>query len=205
MRRRAVIFALASTAVSPFLAHAQQPEQKGKIAVLTMYPESDPQGPLRAQVFRRELEKLGWTIGGNLQIDFHWGTGDVDWVRSAIAQILAERPEVMLANGDSAVRMAQQSTQSVPVIFIASGDPVGDGLVKSLAHPGGNITGFAVMEPSLGEKLLGMLKQVAPRVRRVAVFVNPDNATHRRISSLLVEAGPRSAVEVMVTPVRERG
>ena len=124
-------------------------------------------------------KSLGWTVGGNVQINFHWGTGDADWVRSAIAQVLGQTPDVVLANGDAAVKAAQQSTQTVPVIFIGSGDPVGDGLVQSLAHPGANLTGFAVMEPSLGAKLLAMLKQVAPRVTRVVILINPDSATHK--------------------------
>ena len=168
-----------------------------------LYPENDPQGQLRAKVFSRELEKVGWTVGGNLQINYHWGTGDLDWVRSAAAQVLRQAPDVVLANGDAAVKAAQQSTRTVPVIFIAGGDPVGDGWVQSLAHPGGNLTGFAVMEPSLGAKLLGMLKQVAPRVARVGTLVNPDNATHQRILALLMAAGPSFAIEVAAAPVRE--
>lgn len=94
----------------------------------------------------------------------------------------------MLANGDAAVKAAQQLTSTIAVIFIASGDPVGDGLVQSLARPGGNLTGFAVMEPTLGVKLLGMLEQVAPQIKHVGVLVNPDNATHRRILALLSSA-----------------
>jgi len=191
MRRREFISVLAGAAATPFAARAQQSGRTGRIGALMMYPENDPQGQLRAEVFGRELEKVGWTVGGNLQINYHWGTGDADWVRSAIAQVLRQAPDVMLANGDAAVKAAQQSTRTVPVIFIASGDPVGDGLVQSLAHPGGNLTGFAVMEPSLGAKLLGMLKQVAPHTARVAVLVNPDSVTHQRISALLVAAAPK--------------
>jgi len=187
----------------PLGARAQQPLRR--IGLLMMYPENDPQGELRAGVFQRELEKAGWTLGGNLQVNFHWGTGDADWVRSAIAQIVGQAPDVILANGDAAVKAAQQATQTLPVIFIASGDPVGDGLVPSLAHPGGNLTGFAVMEPTLGAKLLGMLKQVAPQVSQVGVLVNPDSATHQRIFSLLVGAAPRFAVDVVKAPARERG
>ncbi|MGB8630859.1 MAG: ABC transporter substrate-binding protein, partial [Xanthobacteraceae bacterium] len=132
-----------------------------------------------------------------------WGTGDTDWVRSAIAQIVRQAPDVMLANGDAAVKAAQQATQTLPVIFIASGDPVGDGLVPSLAHPGGNLTGFAVMEPSLGAKLLGMLKQVAPQITRVGTLVNPDSLTHQRIYKLLTAAAPSFAVEIAMAPARE--
>jgi len=203
MRRREVIFALAGAPAVPFIVYAQQPDRTRKIAVLMMYPKDDPQGQIRATVFRRELEKAGWTIDGNLQINFHWGTGDADWVRSAIAEMLRETPDVVLANGDAAVKGARQETQTIPVVFIASGDPVGDGLVQSLAHPGGNLTGFAVMEPSLGAKLLGLLKQVAPRVSHVGVLVNPDSVTHKRIVALLAAAAPRFEVEIFPSPARE--
>ena len=204
MRRREFVVGLAGTlAMSSSVARAQQIDRIRRIGVLMMYPESDPQGQLRATVFRREIEKAGWTIGGNLEVNFHWGTGDANWVRAAIVQILNQAPDLMLANGDAAVTAAQHATQTVPVIFIASGDPVGDGLVQSLAHPGANLTGFAVMEPSLGAKLLGMLKQVAPHVARVGVLVNPDSATHRRILALLMAAAPKFAVEVTAAPALE--
>jgi len=110
-------------------ARAQQSSSIRRIDLLMLYPEKDPQGELRARVFLGELEKSGWKVGGNLVVNFHWGTGDAEWVRSAVAQILQQTPDVMLANGDAAVRAAQQLTRTVPVIFIASGDPVGDGLV----------------------------------------------------------------------------
>jgi putative tryptophan/tyrosine transport system substrate-binding protein len=202
MRRREFIIVLAgAAATSPFVARAQ-PDRTRRIGVLMLYPENDPQGQLRAAAFQHQLEKVGWTVGGNLQIDYHWGTGDADWVRSAIMRVLRQAPDVVLANGDAAAKAAQQSTRTVPVIFIGGGDAVGDGLVQSLAHPGGNLTGFAVMEPSLGTKLLGMLKQVAPRIARVAILLNPDNASHRRILALLVAAAPKFAVEVASAEVR---
>jgi putative ABC transport system substrate-binding protein len=149
------------------------------------------------------LEKAGWTIGGNLRVDFQWGTGDADWVRSAVERALRQSPDVLLANGDAAIKAAQQSTRTVPVIFIGGGDLVRDGVVQSIAHPGGNMTGFAVMEPSLGSKLLGMLKQVAPHVAHVAVLMNPDNFTHRRILALLETAAPGFAVNIMSASARE--
>ena len=205
MRRREFITFLGGATARPLAAHAQQSERTRRIGVLMLYPENDPQGQIRAKVFRREFEKLGWNVGGNLQITYHWGTGNADWVRSAATQLLAETPDVMLANGDASVTAAQQLTQSVPVIFIAGGDPVADGWVASLAHPGGNLTGFAVMEPSLGAKLLGMLKQVAPRVTHVAILMNPDNVTHQRILASLRAAAPGFAIEVAATPVRQLG
>jgi putative ABC transport system substrate-binding protein len=204
MQRREFIACLAGSAAGwPLGARSQSSGSIRRIGLLMMYPEKDPQGELRASVFQREIEKAGWKIGENLQIDFHWGTGNSDWVRSAAAQILGQPPNVMLANGDAAVKTAQQLTRTVPVIFIASGDPVADGLVASLAHPGGNITGFAVMEPTLGAKLLGMLKQVAPQVTHVGVLVNPDSVTHQRIFALLTAAAARFGVEVVKAPARE--
>ncbi|WP_342712742.1 ABC transporter substrate-binding protein [Bradyrhizobium sp. B124] len=204
MRRRELIFIFAGAAASsPFVARAQRPQQVRRIGVVMLYPENDPQGQLRATVFQRQLEKAGWTIGGNLQVSFRWGTGDAEWVRSATERALRDSPDVLLANGDAAMKAAQTSTQMIPVIFIGGGDPVGDGIVQSLAHPGGNVTGFTVMEPSLGAKLLGLLKQVAPQVARVAVLMNPDNATHKRILALLETAAPGFAVNVISASVRE--
>jgi putative ABC transport system substrate-binding protein len=87
-----------------------------------LYPEKDPQGRLRSAAFQQQLEKLGWTVGVNLQIDFKWGTGDADWVRSATEDVLSREPDVLLANGDAAIKAAQGATRTVPVIFIGSGD-----------------------------------------------------------------------------------
>jgi putative ABC transport system substrate-binding protein len=203
LQRRAFISIVAGAAIArPLTARAQQTERMRRIGVLMLYPENDPQGQLRAKAFRRQLEGIGWTIGGNLQIDYHWGTGDADWVRFATVQVLREAPDVMLANGDPAAKAALELTRTVPIIFIG-GDPVGDGMVQSLAHPGGNLTGFAVMEPSLGEKLFAILEQVAPRVAHVGILVNPDSAGHKRICALVVAVASRMAVEVEVVPVRE--
>ena len=204
MKRREFIAGLGGAAASPLVAVRAQPvERIRRVGVVILYPENDPQGQLRATAFRGEFEKAGWTIGGNLQIDIEWGTGDADWVRSTTERALHRTPDVLLANGDPAILAAHRLTTTVPVIFIGNSDPVGDGLVQSLAHPGGNITGFTVMEPTLGVKLLGMLKQVAPHVTRVTVLLNPDNATHKRILALLEAAAPNFAVEVLSASARE--
>ena len=111
MRRRDFIKVIAGSATTwPLAAGAQQTGQPRRIGLLMLYPEKDPQGELRARVFQNELEKAGWTVGGNLQINFHWGTGDADWVRSAITQILGQAPDVMLANGDAAVKPRQPAS-----------------------------------------------------------------------------------------------
>jgi putative ABC transport system substrate-binding protein len=203
MKRRQLILLLSGGALAGLAsARAQQPGPSRRIGVIMLYPDNDTQGQLRADAFRGQLEKSGWKIGGNLQIDFQWGTGDVDWVRSATARALQLSPEVVLANGDGAAFAAQQLIKTTPVVFIGSADPVGDGLVQSFARPGGNITGFGVMEPTLGAKLLGLLKQIAPNITRVAVLLNPDNRTNMRILALLEADAPRYDVKVVSAPAR---
>jgi putative ABC transport system substrate-binding protein len=202
MRRRDFVLMLASGAAAYPLA--LRAEQARHIGVVILYPEKDPQGRLRADAFRGQLEKAGWSIGGNLQIDYQWGTGDAAWVQAATERALKLSPDVLLANGDAAVHSALQLTKTVPVIFIGSGDPVADGLVQSISRPGSNVTGFAVMEPTLGAKLLSMLKQIAPRIARVVVLVNPDNATHKHILRFLSTAAPGFGVSIEQAPARDR-
>jgi len=203
MKRRAFITLLGGAAVAwPRAARAQQGERMRRIGVLMLYPENDPQGQLRATAFRQGLEKLGWSVGRNVQIDFQWGLGDANWIRSAAARLLRLAPDVILANGSPAARTMQQSSRTVPVIFIAGSDPVADGLVPSLAHPGGNLTGLYVFDPSLGAKLLELLKEVAPYVNRVAILFNPD-ANPASWSASAVAAAPRFAVEVVPSPLRD--
>src|SRR6478752_591000 len=174
LKRRDFITLLGGAAAAwPLAARAQQ-ERMRLIGVLMLSPENDPEGQLRATAFRQGLQKLGWVVGRNVQIDFQWGLGDADWIRSAAAQLLGLAPDVILANGTPAAKTMQQASRAVAVIFIASSDPVLDGLVPSLARPGGNLTGFYVFEPSLGAKLLELLKEMAPHVARVAILSNPD-------------------------------
>jgi putative ABC transport system substrate-binding protein len=175
IRRREFLVALGGAVCGwPTASHAQQSERMRRISVLMLYPENDPEGQLRATALRQGLRTLGWVAGRNVQIDFQWGLGDADWIRSIVAQWMQVAPDVILANGTPAAKTMQQASRTVPVIFIAGSDPVVDGLVPSLAHPGGNLTGFYVFEPSLGAKLLELLKEVAPHVARVAILSNPD-------------------------------
>ena len=203
MRRRDFIRIAASAVSWPLAAHAQQAERIRRIGVLMLYPEDDPEGQLRATAFKQGLQKLGWVVGRNVQIDFQWGLGDADWLRSAAAQLLRLAPDVILANGTPAAKTMQSASRTVPVIFIAGSDPVLDGLVPNLAHPGGNLTGFSVLEPSLGAKLLELLKEIAPSVARVAILFNQDNPGNRGVSASAAAAALRFAVEVVEVPLRE--
>ena len=203
MRRRDFIAGITGlSAAWPLSAGAQQTEPMRRIGVLMLYPENDLEGQRRATAFREGLQKLGWVVGRNVQIDFQWGFGDADWIRSAAAQLLQLAPDVILANGTPAAKTMQQASHTVPVIFIAGSDPVLDGLVPSLAHPGGNLTGFYVFEPSLAAKLLELLKEIAPHVSRVAILSNPDANPASWFASA-VAAAPRFAVEVMAAPLRD--
>jgi putative ABC transport system substrate-binding protein len=203
VKRRQFITLLGGAAVVwPLAARAQQAERVRRIGVLMLYPEGDPQGQLRATAFRQGLEKLGWVVGRNIQLDFQWGFGDAAWIQSAAAQLLQLKPDVIVANGTPAARTMQQASRTVPVIFIAGSDPVVDGLVPSLARPGGNLTGFYVFEPSLAAKLLELLKEIAPHVARVAILFNPD-ANPASWSAAAAAAAPRFAVQMFDAPLRD--
>jgi putative ABC transport system substrate-binding protein len=203
MRRRGFIALLGGAAAAwPLVVRAQQSERVRRIGVLMLYPENDSEGQRRAAAFREGLQKLGWVAGRNVEIDFQWGLGDADWIRSAAAQILRLAPDLILANGTPAAKTMQQLSRTVPVIFIAGSDPVLDGLVPSLAHPSGNLTGFYVFEPSLVTKLLELLKEIAPGVARVALLFNPDANPASWFASA-VAAAPKFAVEVKAALLRD--
>jgi putative ABC transport system substrate-binding protein len=200
VKRREFIALLGSAASWPLAARGQQGERMRRVGVLMLYPEHDSEGQLRATALRQGLQKLGWVEGRNVQIDIRWGVGDGDWIKLAAEQLLQLAPDMILANGTPAARTMQQASRTVPVIFIAGSDPVLDGLVPSLAHPGGNLTGFYVFEPSLGAKLVELLKEIAPQLSRVAILSNPDANPASWVASA-VAAAPKFAVEVVSAPL----
>src|SRR5579871_4644048 len=203
MGRREFIALVGGAVAWPIAAGAQQPERMRRIGVLMLYPEDDSEGQLRATAFQQGLQKLGWSVGRNIHVDFQWGFGNADWMRSAAAQLLRLSPDVILANGTPAAKTMQESSGTVPVIFIAGSDPVVDGLVSSLAHPGGNLTGFYVFEPSLGSKLLGLLKEIAPDVARVAILSNPDAKAQSSWQTSVAAAAAKLGVEAVDAPLRD--
>jgi putative ABC transport system substrate-binding protein len=206
MLRRDFIALLGAVGVAwPLAARAQLNLPGRRIGVLMLYAEGDLAGQHRARSFQQGLEKLGWIVGRNLEIDFCWGIGNADWISAAAVELLKLRPDLILANGGQAMLPVQQATRVVPIIFIGGSDPVADGFVQSLAHPGGNLTGFTTLEPSVGAKLLGFLKEIAPRVTHAVVMFNPDNSGSRRLSDSAAAAAQQFAVEVTAVPVRGEG
>jgi putative ABC transport system substrate-binding protein len=160
------------------VATAQQPPGRmRRIGVLIVLPENNPQSHARLAALQQGLEKLGWTIGRNLVIDYRWGISDVEQARAATSELLSLVPDLILANAVSALRGAQLATRTVPIVFTGVSEPVSQGFVASLVHPGGNITGFTNFEPSIGGKWLELLKEIAPVVRVAAVVFNPASTS----------------------------
>ena len=174
MRRREFIAGIGGAAAWSLAARAQQPDRMRRIGVLMSLSESDPISPARLAGFRQGLAELGWTEGRNLQIEWRWSEGDVTRTRDYAAELVALAPDLILANGTPNVAALKQATRTIPIVFAVVNDPVAQGLVASMAHPGGNITGFSFLEYSMVGKSLEMLKQVAPGVIRVAVMFNPE-------------------------------
>jgi putative ABC transport system substrate-binding protein len=174
-RRRDVITLLGGAATAwPFAGRAQQGERVRRIGVLMALSEDDPQGQARVTALRQALAKLGWTEGLNLKIEWRWTGGDIVRVREYAAELVRLAPEVILAQSTPNVAALKQATTSIPIVFAVVNDPVAQGFITSMAHPGGNITGFSFLEYSMVGKSLEMLKQIAPGVVRVAVLFNPD-------------------------------
>jgi putative ABC transport system substrate-binding protein len=204
MRRRDFITLLGgATAANPLTARAQGPAPMRRVGVLMMYPENDPEGRLRAAAFQEGLEKLGWMVGRNLAIDYRWGAGDVEWARTVTAELLTLAPDVIVANTTTAARAAQLASRTVPIVFIGPSDPVALGLVASLSRPGGNMTGFTNMGPTVGPKWLDLLKKMAPRVTRVAVLFNPNNPGNVSLARSVASVAKTLAAEVVEAPIRE--
>src|SRR5262249_33719572 len=170
MRRREFITLLGGAAAWPRTTRAQQAERMRRVGVISTLPADDPEGTARTTALLQTLQELGWTDGRNLRIDIRWGAGDSERIRKYAAELLALKPDVVLATGASTVGPLQRATRTVPIVFVQVTDPVGAGLVESLARPGGNATGFALFEYSTSGKWLELLKQIAPGLTHVAIL-----------------------------------
>ena len=176
MRRREFITLLGGAAAWPLAARAQQPERMRRIGVLLSTHEGDPQRRAQLAAFVRRLTELGWADGRNVRLDVHWTAGSVDAARKYAAELVALASEVIITDTSFNVAAVQQVTRTVPIVFGGVIDPVGAGLVDSLARPGGNTTGFTAFEYAIGAKWLELLKEAAPRVTRAAVLRDPTIA-----------------------------
>jgi putative ABC transport system substrate-binding protein len=200
MRRRDFITFLGCTAVPlPTTAHAQRATAKRHIGILLAFDENDSRPQAWLATFTKGLTELGWTAGSNLQIDVRWTGNDVSLMRKFAKELIALKPDVILSFGTPVTAALQRETQTVPIVFAIVSDPVGEGFVASLAHPGGNITGFHNSEASIGGKWFELLAQIVPDLKRVAMIFNPDTAPgHGKYYMPDFEAAARSA---HVTPI----
>ena len=173
MRRRKFLGVLGGAAVWPFAARAQQPRRMRRIGVLMNLAADDPEALARIGAFLQGLQELGWTDGRNVRLDYRWAAGDPGRYRSYATELAEAAPDVILGGGAAVVAL-QQATRTVPIVFVGISDPVGVGVVASLARPGGNITGFAFSEYGTSAKSLELLKQIAPAVTRAAVLRDPS-------------------------------
>jgi putative ABC transport system substrate-binding protein len=204
MRRRNFIIGLASTTAAwPLAARAQQPDRVRRIGVLMGFPESDSQARGYFAAFRDGLHKLGWTDGLNVRIDTRWATpADADLMQRFAKELVALQPDLILSNTTPTTAALLQQTRSIAIVFATVADPVGSGFVASFPRPGGNVTGFAVSDTALGGKWLELLKEIAPRVARVAILFNPAAATYAEFWLNSFKAAAASfGVEAIIAPV----
>jgi putative ABC transport system substrate-binding protein len=175
LKRREFMSLLGGAAVAwPLAARAQQPDRTQHIGMLMAHPESDPEFQAYVAAFRQGLQKLGWTEGRNIRIDSRWGAlDDAEARQRAAKELVALQPDLILTQNTPPTASMLQQTRTIPIIFVIVADPVGSGFVENLARPGGNATGFTIMEATIVGKWLELLKEIAPRVNRAAFLFNP--------------------------------
>jgi putative ABC transport system substrate-binding protein len=181
----------------------QQPERVRRVGVLMALAATDAEGQARLAAFLQGLQEYGWAVGRNMQIDIRWAAGNADDIRKYAAELVALAPDVILVSGGTAVGPLLQVTRTVPVVFTQTADPVGSGLVASLARPGGNATGFTGFEYSMGAKWLELLKEIAPRVTRAAVLRDPASPQGLGQLGAIQTAAPSAGISVGPVNVRD--
>ena len=206
MERREFITLLGGAAAAwPLAARAQQPEGMRRVGALMSSREDDLESQSRASTLRKGLGELGWTEGKNIQIDYRWTGGDAARASAYAAELVRLTPDVIIANSTLCLKAVRNEASTIPIVFVVVGDPVGQGFVSSLAHPGGNITGFTAFEFEIGAKWLELTKITAPEVRRVAFIFNPQAGLPyaEKFVQSIAGAAPAHGVELIVSPVRD--
>ena len=206
MKRREFIALLGGAAAAwPVLGRAQPADRTPRIGVMIATPESDPVTQARVAALRQGLAALGWIEGRTIRIDYRWNIEAPDRARAAAKELLALTPNVILPSTTPMLAAVRQETQSLPIVFVNVSDPIGTGLVESLARPGGNITGFTNFEYAMGSKWLQLLKQIAPDVTRVAAVANPSNPNTKLYLSAIAPAAPAAGLDLTMAGVNTDG
>jgi putative tryptophan/tyrosine transport system substrate-binding protein len=203
VKRREFITLLGGAATGwPLAARGQQGERKKRIGVLISRPEKDPEGQGYVAAFQQGLEQLGWISGRNIEIDYRWTAGNVSLSQGLARELVGLRPDILVVNSTAPLIAARQAAGTIPIVMAAIADPVAQGFVQSLARPGGNITGFAVEEPTMGAKWVELLKEIAPRVGHITAIFNPSSAPFAKMFLPSME-GVRTSLsfELAVSPI----
>jgi putative ABC transport system substrate-binding protein len=207
MRRREFLGVIGGAAAVawPLAARAQQSERVRRIGGLMGYAENDPEAQAQIAAFRDGLQKLGWAEGRNTRIDTRWAIpGDTGSMQRLAKELVALQPDLILSSTTPTTAALLQQTHTIPIVFATIADPIGSGFVASFPRPGGNVTGFVITEGSLGGKWLELLKEIAPRVNRVAFLFNPATATYAEYYLNPFKAAAASfAVEAIAAPIRD--
>src|SRR6516162_7573741 len=201
IRRREFLRGLGGAAAWPLAALAQQGDRVRRIGVLMAYDENDPEGKANLSAFTQALAGLGWTGGRNLRMDLRWHGDDINRVRALAQELVRLQPDILVTNSTPATVAVQRETRTIPIVFAAVSEPVGQGLVARLDRPGGNITGFANVEAPVGGKWLELLSEIAPGLKRAAIMFNPDTAPASAFIPSFELAAGSLKVEQIIAPV----
>jgi putative ABC transport system substrate-binding protein len=206
MRRREFITLLGGAAAAPSLlwplaARAQRGERTRRIGVLMGFAEDDPETKARLARFRQGLERLGWSEGRNVRIDYRFAAASADQFQPLAKQLVALQPDVILAHTTPVAAALQRESRVIPIVFVNVSDPIGAGFIASLARPGGNLTGLLHYEAGIIGKWLAMLKEIAPRLERAALMANPKTTPYDYFLRAAVATAPSLAIELVPSPV----
>ena len=203
IRRREFITLLGGTAAWPLAARAQQPRRIG--VLMSAYSQTDREGQARIGAFLDTFQRLGWADGRNVQIEYRWDAGDADRIKASAAELVHSAPDVIVVVAGPALVELQRITSMIPIVFTQVFDAVGGGLVAGLARPGGNVTGFQNFEPAMGGKWLGVLKEAAPNLNRVAVLYGSDSAASVAAVHATEAVAPSLGFRVTAVDVHDGG
>src|SRR6516162_7114863 len=206
MRRREFITLISGAAAAwPLGARAQQPVASALIGVLLGVADSDPVEQALLAAFRAALGKLGWTEGGNLRVELRWGASNADRIKAAAKELVELKPDAIFVHSTPATSALAHETRTIPIVFVNVSDPISPGFAASLAHPGGNITGFTNLDPAMSSKWVELLKEIAPRTVRAGVLFNPATAPPLQFTMRAIETAASSlGVEVSAAPVHAK-
>jgi putative tryptophan/tyrosine transport system substrate-binding protein len=204
MRRRDFITGTVIFTAMPLAARTQQSERMRRVGVLMSPPEDDSEAQTRAGILRKGLGELGWTEGRNIHFEYGWAGGDAARAKAYAAELVSVAPDVIVANSTLCLKAVRNETSTIPIVFVGVGDPIGQGFVSSLEHPGGNITGFTAFEFGIGGKWLELIKEIAPDVKRIVFMFSPEAGLPyaEKFAQSIAAAAPARGVELVVNPIR---